>query len=67
MKTEAKIHLNKHAPEWKPSGVFGRQLEAGDVLQEGDVYDSTNGSWELCPVPGLKLGEGFAATWVRPE
>lgn len=67
MKKEATIHLNSHAPAGMPAGVFGRQLEEGDVLQATDVYDSTSGAWEPCPVPGLKLGEGIATTWVRPE
>lgn len=66
-------HYNKHAEELYKIGisvpnraVFGRQLETGDVLEEDDVYDSSNGSWERCTCPGLTLQEGTATVWVRP-
>ena len=31
------------------------------------VYDSTNGTWEPCPCPGITLQAGAGATWVRPS
>ncbi len=46
--------------------VFGYRLEVGDTIQPDDVYDSTSGKWERAPCPGLKLGEGALAVWVRP-
>lgn len=46
--------------------IFGLKLEAGDVLEKDDVYDSSNGLWERCTCPGLKLGEGTATVWIRP-
>ena len=46
--------------------VFGFQLVPGDKFNKNDVYDSTNGKWELCQCPGLTLGEGTVAVWVRP-
>jgi hypothetical protein len=46
--------------------VRGRRLEAGDVLEEGDLYASSAGRWERCPCPGLTLREGTDAVWVRP-
>lgn len=46
--------------------VYGYLLEEGDVLTENDVYDSSNGHWEKCPVPGLPIGAGGSACWVRP-
>ena len=46
--------------------IFGLKLEAGDVLEQDDVYDSSNGLWERCTCPGLKLGEGTATVWIRP-
>ena len=46
--------------------ISGRKLEAGEVLEATDVYESSNGQWEPCPCPGLKLGEGVACIWIRP-
>lgn len=45
--------------------IFGHQLEAGDLLEQGDVYDSSNGYWERCPCPGLTLQGGIATVWIR--
>lgn len=47
--------------------ILGHLLEAGDILHPDDVYSSSNGYWEKCSVPGLKLGEGVAVVWVRPS
>lgn len=58
---EAKWHDNQFGG---PS-VFGRQLEEGDVLEADDVYDSTGRRWEPCPCPGLPIGPGGNAIWVR--
>lgn len=45
--------------------VFGSKLHAGDVLEETDVYASTDGRWEKCPCPGVVLMEGVAVVFVR--
>lgn len=52
----------------KTSGrlTYGRQLQPGETIEASDVYDSTNGTWELAPCSGLKLGEGVDTVWVRP-
>jgi hypothetical protein len=45
--------------------VTGMRLAQGAVLREDDVYDSTSGTWERCPAPGLVLGS-TPTVWVRP-
>lgn len=47
--------------------IFGCLLEKGDLLKEGDVYDSTSGFWSPCPCPGTKIQSGSVAVWIRPE
>lgn len=47
--------------------IFGERLKSGDVIESTDVYNSTNGLWELAPCPGLTLQEGNGdVVWVRP-
>lgn len=71
MKTQDEIHMNKHAVgdlQFAPNrAIVGRELEAGDVLEADDVYDGSNGSWQKCPCPDLKLQAGVATKWVRPS
>lgn len=55
-----------HTTENCTRPVYGYRLEDGDVLQEGDLYDSTGGDWQPCPCPGLTLQSGNAAVWIRP-
>ena len=67
----AKLHSHPdYDPHLQQPGkkhhVYGHLLEEGDELEKGDVYASSNGSWESCPVPGAKLGKGTAVVWVRP-
>lgn len=76
MRNEACFHLNKHAAVFfvrtgrypENRSVYGHQLETGDVLEPTDVYDSSNGSWELSTCPGLVIQEGNSTVcvWVRP-
>lgn len=47
--------------------LFGHRLEAGDLLEATDLYDSTGGYWQPCPCPGVELQPGAKAVWVRPE
>ncbi len=64
---EPQIHLNQYADAWTPNrGIYGSQLDPGDTIEPTDVYNSSNGSWVPAPCPGLTLGEGTAAVWVRP-
>lgn len=67
MKEKPDWHRNLRDPHnpWSPT-TYGHELEAGDVLEEGDVYDSTSGQWSKCPCPGLTLAAGITTKWVRP-
>ncbi len=56
-------HVHPRNPDAK---VYGIRLVAGDILQEGDVYDSTKGSWESGQFAGMTLQDGATAVWVRP-
>lgn len=82
MQTESHIHQHPEFMDNLDSGriqmgngrkthVFGHLLEAGDKLEPDDVYASSNGYFEKCPCPGLKLEnvsdrDGRAVVWVRP-
>lgn len=70
MQSETAIYLNRHsirsAYTYGNSKVLGRRLETGDVLEPTDVYESTNGSWEVCPCPGLAIQAGADVVWIRP-
>lgn len=61
------FHLNKHSRPERPKSVLGFLLEVGDVLEPTDVYASTDGTWDPCPCPGLKLHDGVKVMWVRPD
>lgn len=62
MEAKALLHTTKNVS--RP--LFGHRLEAGDKLEATDMYDSTGGDWQPCPMPGLTLQAGNAAVWVRP-
>ena len=72
MQAEPEYYLNRNDNgRYSPNRTaFGRQLEAGDVLEPDDLYESTSGSWERCPCPGLTLSGPItiasAPIWVRP-
>jgi hypothetical protein len=59
----ADLHIH---PRNESMGVYGYELEVGDVLEDTDLYDSSMGCWEPAPVPGLPIGEGNDAIWIRP-
>jgi hypothetical protein len=46
--------------------IVGLSLAVGAILQPGDVYDSTQGIWEECPCPGVRL-RATSTKWVRPR
>lgn len=48
----------------KHSTAFGRLLEEGDVLEQGDVVAMANGYWEP-GIPGEWVDDGLLA--VRPD
>lgn len=56
-----------HRNPFSENVIFGSKLQAGDVLEENDVYASTDGKWGKCPCPGITLQKGFAAIFVRPQ
>jgi len=45
--------------------IYGRRLEPGEEIQEGDVYDSSSGTWQRSPCPGMTVQEGCTTIWVR--
>ena len=49
--------------------IRGKILGTGDVIQEGDVYDSSTGEWVEClpNLPGTTIGLRSHATFIRPE
>lgn len=55
-----------HPRDVRGTPIFGIKLEPGDVIEEDDIYGSSNGCWEKATCPGVKLGDGAAATWIRP-
>jgi len=55
-----------HATKNCSRPLFGRKIEPGELIEPGDMYDSTAGDWAPCPCPGLVLQEGTSAYWVRP-
>ncbi len=64
------IEMHEHPNKGEPrmgcyTIVYGRRLEAGDLLEPGDKYASSSGYWEECTCPGLVLGAG-TVPWVRP-
>jgi hypothetical protein len=62
------VVLTHHHPKDYSKTVIGKRLESGDILEDGDVYDSTSGNWERQPIlTGTRLRSGFAAYWVRPD
>lgn len=68
MKAEAHIHAAGGRPlgDGRRSHALGYELETGDVLQETDLYASSDGYFKPCTCPGLTLQAGVKALWVRP-
>ncbi|PIT88526.1 MAG: hypothetical protein COU29_01955 [Candidatus Magasanikbacteria bacterium CG10_big_fil_rev_8_21_14_0_10_36_32] len=64
MTKEKELHTHPKNPNEK---IFGQRLQAGDIVEEDDVYDSSSGKWEVCPCPGLTLQESVNTYWVRPD
>ena len=56
--------MQTHAHPKTGVQIHGTLLAAGAILVEDDQYDSTRGSWEECPIPGLTLGP-TDTIWVR--
>ena len=59
--------LHSH-PQNVEQTIFGRFILPGEVLQKGDMYDSTTGKWE--PVSNAFIGnvveERHGAMFIRP-
>lgn len=46
--------------------VFGIELRPGDVIQDGDVYESEQLGWAATNLPGLGITVHGASRYVRP-
>jgi hypothetical protein len=61
----SEMHIH---PQPRSAVIFGRRLSVGEIIQEGDVYDSTTGKWEECPsCVGQTINKSCTGYWVRPE
>lgn len=58
--------FNKYQHPKSGVSVLGMLLVNGATLCAEDVYDSTSGKWEPCPIPGIVLGN-TQTLWVRPR
>jgi len=42
---QARVH---HHPRNPQAETFATRLEPGDIIEQGDVYDRTDGTWSPC-------------------
>lgn len=63
---KARIH---HHQRNASAEIYGERLEAGDIINSGDVYDCTDGTWRSCHpyVHGTPIVEGSEIVVVRPS
>lgn len=47
--------------------IEGRRLSVGEQTRDGDMYDSTDGSWRVLPSPHGTVSQKTEATIVRPS
>ncbi len=47
--------------------VRGVRLGWGGTVEEGDVYDSTDGTWRAMPCTGATVYDGCKTIIIRPE
>jgi len=45
--------------------IYGRQLQPGDVIKEGDLFDADMG-WVPSSLTGVPVKEETRTTYVRP-
>jgi hypothetical protein len=55
------IHFHHDSLE----GIYGIELEEGDMLELGDYYDAPGGEWEIAPAYGIRIGRGISAKFIR--
>lgn len=48
--------------------IYGQKLEVGDVIEQGDLYECSNGLWRRCGAQliGEKLDGEVLVTILRP-
>jgi len=70
---QAKLHEHKDFERLGPRAgkkmcVHGRKLVAGDIVEEGDWYESSSGEWLPADnLVGMALQEGAGAIFIRPD
>lgn len=47
--------------------VIGRKLTPGDIIEEGDWYESSSGQWLPATGVGATVQEGVRSVFVRPD
>lgn len=45
----------------------GILLGEGAMLRGSDLYASTDGTWQQCPIPGLFIKQGCKVSWIRHD
>lgn len=46
--------------------IEGYSLPVGAFLDKDDVFDSDNGEWQKCPLPGVRVTKETTTIWIRP-
>jgi len=61
------MHIHHHPK----SGVPISGLRLGPSfrirLEATDVFNSSSGEWQVCPVPGATIEPGCETIWIRPH
>ena len=61
---EATWHAHREAPECR---VYGRRLEVGELIEEGDLFESERlRAWAPTELAGLHVPAGAPRAYVRP-
>lgn len=61
---QARVH---HHPRNPSAETYATRLEAGDIIEPGDVYDRTDGTWAPChsDIIGTTVAEGSKVIILR--
>lgn len=64
---ERKGSMTEHVHPHSGATIEGERLGPGCIIQQGDCYDSTDGTWALAgSLTGLTLQTFNSTIWVRP-